>query len=200
MLTSTWRTLWPESTLVDSTGTLSKSLSSISSSLTPNNQLAQFISHIGILRSYNRVVIFGRRNVEIVLRLAELANSYQELTYVGWQVSCMAQTCSQSFFLLSGVEVLDIQHGDFGWESTWRVDTEETPQHRCSEPAYVSRAAVVPRLCAARAHWRKGHRGVACTRRFLEKYQPSEPGQQAIEQLTTARQRSGHPVTVYRQG
>ncbi|KAI0249325.1 hypothetical protein BJV78DRAFT_708714 [Lactifluus subvellereus] len=176
-------------------------------------QLPYFIDHAGMFREYNRAeVIFYRGNVEIVLRppeVAQLTFPYQKLTLgilcneVDWQVSCMAEI-SQSFFLLSSVEELDIQHDsdEFDWGSTWQAETDEVPWLELFRPFIAvqtlrmsskPQSLIVPALQQRAMEVLPALKGL-----YLEEYQPSGSGsdQQAIGLFIAARQYSDHPVTV----
>ena len=175
-------------------------------------QLPHFISHVGILRSSSRAeIIVTNDHIEINLYPPKGTDPPKELNLgiycraVDWQVRSMAQICNQFLFLLSIVEQLNIQVSPFEWVSTWQVDMEDTQWlelFRSFTAVQTLRISdkLLPLIVPALQEL-TGERTMevlpALVSLCLQKYQPSESGQQAIEPFFAARQYSDHPVAVY---
>ena len=169
-------------------------------------QLLQFLTHTGMTKSYNRTgVVFGGDCVEFSHRPLEGTNTPGSLILgillrgIDQQVSCITKICSQYSFLLPGVEQLDIYHRSI----CWQVDSDETLWLEFFRPFTAVRTLRIschPQSSIMRALQELTTIEVlpALDGLYLEDYQPSGPGQKAIEPLIVARQYSDHPVAVYR--
>jgi hypothetical protein len=175
-------------------------------------QLPHFSVHALMLTSYNRAsVIFGGRLVAINLYPPEKKNPPQKLRLgiscrrADWQVSSMAQICSQISFLLSSVKQLDIDDDTFNWESTWQVDMDSTEWLELFDPFTAVRTLRISgKLLSLIVSALQGLSGESATQVLpaldslcLEESLLSESEQQAVEQFITARQCSDHPVSVH---
>jgi hypothetical protein len=116
----------------------------------------------------------------------------------------MAQICNQLSFLLSIVELLDIQD-PFSLALISQVDMEDTQWLELFRPftavrtlriCYQLQSRIVPALQEL-----TGERATevlpALDSLYLEEYPPSGSDQQAIDSFVAARQHSDHPVAVH---
>ncbi|KAI0249282.1 hypothetical protein BJV78DRAFT_1354345 [Lactifluus subvellereus] len=175
-------------------------------------QLLQFITRTGMTKSYNRAgVVFDGAYVEFSHHLPEGTNTLGRLKLgilcrgIGWQVSCMAQICSQYSFLLPSVEQLDICQY-YRWKSRWQVDSDVIPWLELFRPFTAVRTLRIschPQSYIVHAlQDLTGERTIevlpALDGLYLEDYKPSGPEQKALELFIATRQYSDRPVAVHR--
>jgi hypothetical protein len=173
-------------------------------------QLPQFIHHAGMSKSYDQAsVIFGSSAVEINFyqpegtALPKILNLGILCGMIDWQVSSIAQLCSQSSTFLSSIEQLSILSGHF--YPTLQVDADTTQWVELFHLFTAARTLrVSARLRSFIVSVLEEFTGELATGVFpvleslyLEGYEESGTDKKAIEPFITARQCSDHPITVY---
>jgi hypothetical protein len=137
------------------------------------------------------------------LKTVRLTNSCQLLD---WQVSSIAQICTQFSFLLSSVEQLDVLTFNDHSYPPLEVDMDNTQWPELFHPFTAVRtlriAATLQPLIVPALQEHSGELAVgvlpALESVYIEGYEPSGAEQQDIEAFITARQRSNHPIAAHR--
>jgi hypothetical protein len=174
-------------------------------------QLPRFIARTGMPRSFKRAqVAFSNYGAKTRLLPLGVSGSLQHprlkilCRELDWQVSSMAQICSQFSFLLSTVERLDIFYdGSF---ATSEVEMDNIQWLELFQPFTAVRTLCISHhLQSPIIFALQGLTGEPATEvlpalnsLYLEEYEPSGTEQQAMKPFITARQCSGHPVAIRR--
>jgi hypothetical protein len=178
-------------------------------------QLPRFISHAGMLRSFERAqVVFSNYSVQARLLPLAVSGSLQHPRLkilcrgLDWQVSSMAQICNQFSFLISSIERLDIFDDDPSATSEvdMDMDMDNTQWLELFQPFTAVRILCISHhLQSSIVSALQGLTGEPATEVlptlnsvYLEEYDPSGTEQQAMRSFITARQCSGHPVAIHR--
>jgi hypothetical protein len=174
-------------------------------------QLPWFISHARTLRPFDRAkVAFSHHSVEIGLRplgvIGFLSQPRLEIRCRGldWQVSSMAQICSQLSFLLSSVEQLDIFYDD-PISTLEDVNIDNTQWLELFQPFTAVRTLHISQdlksFIVSALQKLTGEQVTevlpALSSLYLQGHEPSRSEQKALEPFITARQTSNHPVTIW---
>jgi hypothetical protein len=185
--------------------------------------LPWLISHSGMLGSSGYAkLVFQTSTVELKLflqgvdgvdRWLFLGNGCEELD---WQVSYLAQICSQFSFLLSTIEQLDIvDHNNLipletddvsRVYSNPKVDMDNAQWLELFQPFIAVHTLRISRHFQSLIMSAFQELTVEMTTEvlpalhtlYLEEHEPSGPEHQAIQRFVTARQHSGHPVAIHR--
>jgi hypothetical protein len=178
--------------------------------------LPAFISHSGMFSSFDYVkMIFSSPNVEICLRSLDgtsLIDSRLDIRCRGldWQLSSMAQICTQFSFHLSTVEQLDIVYHGVFWNGEADVDKSQWLELFQSFTA-VRTLRISHKLQSLVVSALQDLTGETTAEvlptldgLFLDGpgHEPSASEQQAMGRLMgrfiASRQSSGHPVAIHR--
>jgi hypothetical protein len=171
-------------------------------------ELPRFIHHAPVLMSYKRAKMeIGADRVLIKIRPLKAEVGVGTLAFgisckgVDWQVSSMAQICSQASCLFSGIEQLDIQEGISWSESNLEVDMDDTQwlellhSFTAVKTLRISRRLQPLILPALQELGGESATGVLPT---LDNLYLLGSEQSDIERFMAARQVSDYPVAVHR--
>ena len=174
------------------------------------HQLRRFISHSGVLRSFDHAMVTFNHQVTIVLYQSEGTNPHQRLELgidrreLDAQLSSMAQLCRQSLSLMSSVEQLDIVSHHF--HSYLQGGTDNARWLELFYPFTAVRALCISyKLRPFSVSVLQELTGEMATEvlpaldnLYLEQYEPYGSEWRAIKSFIAARQSSSHPVSVHR--
>lgn len=169
-------------------------------------QLPQFVGHAEALKSPDRAqVFFTKHDITIILQGASGPGRLTleiscELS--DWQLSAVAQVCSQLSRLVSIVGQLDIS-GDLSWPPVWQDDVDSLQWLELLHPFTSVETMRIstktwPLVVPALKEITEGGTEILPVLRHLSLHVDtlSSPVQEAVEPLVAARQLSGHPVTI----
>jgi hypothetical protein len=168
-------------------------------------ELVQFISRTLTFEAPNNVHVVFTDTAWITLEQLAFRSAYAKVEIScrapDWQLSSLAQICTLSLPLLSTTENLYIHENSRSELLDWKDGIENTEWLELLLPftavknLYLSKQ-FAPRIAAALQELTGAEVLPTLQNIFLEEFRPSEPLQEGIRQLISARQPTNHPIAV----
>jgi hypothetical protein len=168
-------------------------------------ELVQFISRTLTFEVPNNVHVVFADTAWITLERQTVRSAYAKVEILcrapDWQLSSLAQICTLSLPLLSTMENLYIYEFSPSELLDWKDGIENTEWLELLLPftavknLYLSKQ-FAPRIAAALQELTGAEVLPTLQNLFLEEFRPSEPLQEGIRQLISARQPTNHPIAV----
>jgi hypothetical protein len=168
-------------------------------------ELVQFISRTLTFEVPNNVHVVFADTAWITLERQTVRSAYAKVEILcrapDWQLSSLAQICTLSLPLLSTMENLYIHEISRSELLDWKDGIENTEWLELLLPftavknLYLSKQ-FAPRIAPALQELTGAEVLPTLQNIFLEEFRPSEPLQEGIRQLISARQPTNHPIAV----